>query len=176
MIFLAVAVGAAAGPSPSDVMDKLIRQKGKAETAKWASLAKFLAPASEIRTDTDRINFQKMLLEAKGMSSERAESLAALKSLKQVETKVKLEKWIKRAFRNMMSTLYFKMKNRVDERKAFIKQHQMSSDVRIQSEIKRRWGIGQQGQKGKKQVQKKQVQKKQVQKAQQKKTAAKKKK
>ena len=140
MLVVVLACAAVSASPTSAAVEKLMKQKGKSDASKWANLAKFLAPGSEIRTDTDRINFKKMLLEAKGMSPERAESMAALKSLKEVETKMRLEKFMKRAFRKMMQALYLKMKARVDARKAFVREHQMSSNVRVAAEIKKRWG------------------------------------
>ena len=140
LLLLALSSSVFAKSSSSSVVEKLMKQKGSSDGAKLANLAKFLTPGSETASEADRVNFQKLLLEAKGMSPERAESIAALKSLKEVETKVKLQKFMKRTFRNMLQRLFLKMKARVDARNAFVREHQMSSNVRVAAEIRKRWG------------------------------------
>ena len=94
LLLLALSSSVFAKSSSSSVVEKLMKQKGSSDGAKLANLAKFLTPGSETASEADRVNFQKLLLEAKGMSPERAESIAALKSLKEVETKVKLQKFM----------------------------------------------------------------------------------
>ncbi|OHS99040.1 hypothetical protein TRFO_08596 [Tritrichomonas foetus] len=138
MMFLILFVQSISSSSKADQLRTLLNRYKDTDKAKWTKLVQFLEPQNTLRSKTGKIDIQKMLLEARGMSPERAETTSTIKSLKEMETKLKLQKWMNNEFSAMMRSLYHKMRNRIEARKNYVEQLYFNSYNRFPKRITRK--------------------------------------